>query len=145
MGDYLIEGGKFLQAFRQLEQEHAFQLAWVDRKALPRLFNPIIASADQVDLVKPSPSSNSDSVAALRDRRETVAVIQDLPISAHQLEPGTFSYTELLPENFVAFEQSPRKTRSRYICRGCHAKVYGKSHLNIRCEDCNLLFEREEL
>lgn len=143
MGDYIIEGGRFLKAFGQLEQEQAFQLAWVDRKALPRLFNPVIASSDQIDLAKPLPSN--DSMAALTERRKTVAVIKDFPVYAHQIEPGTFRYTELLPENFVEVGEPPRKTRSRYVCHGCRAKVYGKPQLNIRCEDCNLLFECEEI
>ncbi len=143
MGDYIIEGGNFLKAFRQLEQEQAFQLAWVDRKALPRLFNPIIASADQIDLAKPL--STNDTVAALTDRNETVATIKHFPVSAHHIEPGTFSYTELLPEIFMEVAEPARKTRFRYVCHGCLAKVYGKPKLNIRCEDCDLLFECEEI
>lgn len=143
MGDYIIEGGGFLKAFIQLEQDQAFHLTWVDRKALPRLFDPVIVNSDQIGLVKPFLSN--ESMTAQTERSETVAVIQDLPVLAHQIEAGKLRYTEMLPENFVEVEEPPRKTRSRYICHGCFTKVYGKPQLNIRCEDCNLLFECEEL
>lgn len=165
MGDYIIEGGEFLKAFKQLEQDQAFQLTWVDRKALPRLYNPVIVSSDQIGLVKPitssesisaptdtggwigmsKPITSSESISAQTERSETVSAIQSFPVLPHQIETGKLRYTEMFPENFVEVEETPKKTRSRYICHGCSTKVYGKPQLNIRCEDCNLLFECEEL
>lgn len=143
MGDFIIEGGSFLDSFRQLENEQAFQLAWVDRKALPRLFNPIIVGQDQTESIKPQPMNNSQATLAVNS--ESGLEIQASPIRAHQIEFGTSIYADLLPDNFVVIEESRRKTRYRYICHKCLSKVYGKPGLNIRCVDCDRLFEHEEI
>ncbi len=143
MGDYIIEGGKFLDSFHQLEKEESFQLAWVDRKALPRLFNPIIA--DPNEITRDNSKSINSALMRLDEEGVEISEITDTPVYPHHIQAGTSMLSELLPENFVEYEAPKRKTRHRYVCNGCQSKVYGKPHLNIRCEDCNKAFECEEI
>lgn len=140
IGDYIIEGGAFLEAFNELKETRQFQLAWIDRRALPRLHDPLIGLATYTE---PGGSSAEapDTANLTIDHPEVGSV----DVRTHYLSPAEHSYSEMLPGTFFTNDRPPRKTRYRYICYGCSSKVYGKPHLNIRCEDCNRLFECEEL
>lgn len=35
------------------------------------------------------------------------------------------------------------RSKTKYVCPQCNAKVWGKPNLNISCEDCGLIFEEE--
>ena len=140
MGDYIIEDGAFLAAFNDLASNKQFQLAWIDRKSLPRLFEPVIANPDD-----PVPSETA-LPADVQDLMTNTPEWSEEPLGtlqAHLLEPHHAVYSELMPDNFIETETPARKTRYRYICYGCQVKVYGKPGLNIRCDDCNQLFECE--
>lgn len=144
MGDYIIEGGKFLESFQILKEKQQFQLKWIDRLALPRLFEPIIAVPNQ-------PAENISVTETALGIKEIVSnspqidELKDIPVPAHNIEVGDHSYSEMMPDTFFVAESPKRKTRYRYICYGCFAKVYGKPKLNIRCEDCNRAFECEQV
>lgn len=142
MGDYIIEGGLFLRSFNELKDSQQFQLAWIDRKALPRLFEPLIAAAEAI-APECSGDSTSDTAEVAIDQA-AVRTVSPARVRTHYLSPVERSYSEMLPETFFIEEGPQRKTRYRYICYGCYSKVYGKPHLNIRCEDCNRVFECEE-
>jgi predicted SprT family Zn-dependent metalloprotease len=141
MGDYIIEGGAFLTAFNDLASSKQFQLTWIDRKALPRLFEPIIANPDAPTPIEiPMPT---EALALLAQSPE-IAGDQNVSLIAHHLEPSHAVFSQLMP-HLILDEEPARKTRYRYICYGCMAKVYGKPKLNIRCDDCNQLFECEAI
>jgi SprT-like family len=143
MGDYIIEGGEFLSAFNELKNIMHFQLSWIDRKALPRLFEPVIA-ATGTDEKKPDKAATLTTASLVSSNPETGRT-QSSSILAHYLPPNEQSYSELMPESFFVHDLPQKKTRYRYICYGCHSKVYGKPNLNIRCDDCDNAFECEEI
>ncbi|OUR97523.1 hypothetical protein A9Q81_12620 [Gammaproteobacteria bacterium 42_54_T18] len=143
MGDYIVEGGRFLVAFNDLKDIEKFQLSWIDRRALPRLFEPIVASLEE--------NGKGSTGYSLQDSKDIVAGNPKLaepeggPFPTHFIEPTDFSYSEIMPDTFIVDEAPPRKTRYRYICYGCNSKVYGRPRLNIRCDDCNQVFECEKV
>ncbi|MEX1669439.1 MAG: putative SprT family Zn-dependent metalloprotease [Pseudohongiellaceae bacterium] len=143
MGDYIIEGGRFLVAFTKLEKEGAFQLAWVDRKALPRLFSPIIADPNTKPLLIASNTDMPSADATYEIIKHFTEETQLSPVRPHQIPIENATYAELMPESFVVSEPPKRKTRYRYHCPGCQVKVYGKPRLSIRCEDCDQSFVSE--
>lgn len=134
MGDYIIEGGKFIEAFHRLEAEKAFQLKWIDRRSIPRLFDPVIAPPGA------NVKQGQDQGASLSH-----SISQNLPADlmttvSHSAN-STAPFSDFLPSNFLIPEAAKRQTRYRYMCSGCGTKVYGKTHLNIRCDDCDQIFE----
>ena len=50
----------------------------------------------------------------------------------------------LAPDTFVQREVAKKRTRTKYVCDGCGATVYGKANLNISCDDCERPFVSEE-
>lgn len=135
MGDYIIKGGLFLIAFNDLQSNKRFQLRWIDRKSLPRLFEPIVADPNEESSIAVS----KDALVAVNPE---LTDIDESMLMPHVIENSECAYSELMPDNFVVEQPPKRKTRTRYICSGCDSKVYGKANLNIRCEDCNRIFER---
>lgn len=139
MSDYIIEGGEFLKAFKILEKKKKFQLKWIDLMSLPRLFDPIIANPNQSNQpVKPAPN-----VSAFLANNPEIQDFEETKLIQYQLDEGETPFSEMLPENFIIQHKPVRSTRVKYVCHGCDSKVYGKSNLNIRCEDCNILFIAE--
>lgn len=142
MGDYIIKDGKFLKSFNQLKIDDRFQLKWIDRKSLPRLFDPIIADPDEaisdaltgqnVDINLP------EWLPELRHGSETSPI-------THYEDSDSSVFADLMPDNFIFHDVAKRKTRFRYICNGCGVKIYGKARLNVRCGDCDQLFEYGEV
>lgn len=133
MGDYIIKDGPFLKAFYDLQNSKQFQLRWIDRKSLPRLFEPIIADPNNV-------TSLAVSKEALVANNPDLNEIDESTLLPHVIENTDSAYSDMLPDNFVEEDLPKRKTRSRYICLGCNSKIYGKMHLNIQCLDCNRQF-----
>ena len=123
MGDYIIEDGPFIRTFHQLSVDKGFQLKWMDRRSLPRLFDPVIVP------IRNSEGSSPDTLVA-SDVPETTPTISQL-----------VKTTDSTTSDFLMPEVAKRQTRYRYICSGCNTKVYGKAQLNIRCEDCDRVFE----
>ncbi len=132
MADYIIEGGHFFNSFNDLRNKKNFQLKWIDRRALPRLYDPIIAKIPEVTEL--SQGFNSAEELILNEKRQSKKTKHSSSIL------DTPSYSEIMPESFIISEQPKRKTRIKYTCPSCLVKVYGKTQLKIRCEDCNEKF-----
>ena len=126
MSDYIIEDGPFIRTFQQLSDEKGFQLKWMDRRSLPRLFEPVIA-----------PMVNSNGT-------EPDKVLTSVPVKATPTLSELVKPTDSPISDFLIPEAAKRQTRYRYICSGCDTKVYGKAQLNIGCEDCDRVFECNE-
>ncbi len=136
MSDYIIRGGRFLSAFEKLEHKKKFKLEWIDRKSLPRLFEPIIADPKK-------PEDNKPAVIAFLENNPEIKEFDEEKLIPYQIKQQDSSFSELMPENFIVEQAAKKKTRQRYICCGCDSKVYGKPNLKIRCEDCNTSFEEK--
>ncbi len=136
MSDYIIKGGRFLSAFEKLEKKKKFQLQWIDRKSLPRLFEPIIADPQK-------PEDNKPAVIAFLANNPEIKDFDEEKLIPYEIKQQESSFSELMPEDFIIEQAAKKKTRQRYICYSCDTKVYGKPNLNIRCEDCNQLFESD--
>ncbi len=144
MGDYIIEGGRFLDAFKELQNSKKFQLAWIDRLALPRLFEPIIALPCQTTGDNNATQETNDTEDIVSHKLQ-IHELAGSQVPTHFISPTDHSYSEIMPGEFFVEETPRRKTRYRYICYGCYSKVYGKPQLNIRCQDCNQAFVCEQI
>lgn len=147
MGDYIIEGGRFIQSYESLTKSINFDFPWFDRKALPRLYDPVIAAI-------PSNEGESTSLANLEADSQ---LYQDLVKASAQsgavlvsiedyfgVKEGGESLSGSAPEAFILQEAAKKPTRTKYVCHSCGAKVYGKANLNISCDDCNQSFSSEK-
>ncbi len=151
MGDYILKDGRFLKVFAELEIEQTLCLSWVDRRALPRLYEPVIAG--------PSPTENvatgggSTHAAEESNTQQNLAVdtalcseFSEVQAALHETPPTASHYSEgsrLLPGDLHILETPKRKTRSRYECPSCHVVVYGRPKLNLNCGDCNCRFDTD--
>jgi len=140
MGDYIIEGGKFLNAFNDLFNYKKFQLNWIDRKSLPRLFDPIIANPNELNDDKQNSESTSVSLSLVSDATGLIRG-EGANLTPHPIDASDVTFSDIMPTDFIIQDVAKRKTRFRYICCGCGVKVYGKANLNIRCDDCDKPFE----
>ena len=135
MSDYIIKNGEFHKAFKVLDRRKKFKLKWVDLLSLPRLNDPVIAD--------PSESENNQaSLTTIIKNNPELDEFDLTNLSEYEIEDHVSSFTELLPSNFVVQQKPPTNTRIKYICHGCSAIVYGKKNLNIRCEDCDEIFDQ---
>lgn len=142
MSDYVLADGKFYLACDRLLSNESFRLNWVDRKALPRLFHPLIINSDDAifpeGASKPtmlsSPPINSD----LGEEENFEHVMLPIVKSSSLLMETPFS--ELVPAGFLLQEQMKKPKRYRYVCPGCDVKIYGKPNLKVRCEECDERF-----
>lgn len=138
MGDYIIEGGKFIISCKILESDQSFQLNWIDRMSLPRLYDPVMGTPT---LAIDEQNTKEDSV--VHELFSQNATSRDSNIqSVNSISPGT-PYLNQLPNDFLIHEAAKRQTRFRFICSGCGTKVYGKEKLNITCNDCDRTFHRD--
>lgn len=138
MADYIIEDGLFIQAFQNLSESKKFDLPWFDRRALPRLYEPIIAPFRSIekDLSSASHAEEGGMIAEMNQSVKATSLDAYFDGSSSARKLSSFT-----PETFVALETTSKPTRTKYICSGCEAIVYGKSKLNISCDDCNCRFE----
>tara|TARA_R110001599_G_C12260904_1_gene660461 strand:- start:159 stop:956 length:798 start_codon:yes stop_codon:yes gene_type:complete len=136
MADYIIQNGLFLNSFNILKENNQFQLSWIDRKALPRLFDPIICATNFNNLNDDKSSSTVGVVNQIASYKDTDKLTEYDPSKEK-------SFSEILPKTFI-FEDVPKKpTRIRYFCVGCSTILYGKANLNINCNDCDIQFKGE--
>ena len=147
MGDYIIEGGPFIQSFDSLKNTINFDFPWFDRKALPRLYEPVIAAVPSPKAKEAKPTfaelkaDQSDFYDVIKEIAESGVV----PLSEYFGDKGgRESLGSLAPDTFVQREAAKRPTRTKYVCDGCGAKVYGKANLNISCNDCDRPFTTED-
>ena len=116
MGDYAIEGGRFLKVVQQLLDEHNFAIAWYDR------FPPTRPPAASAPLI--------------------VATINGVPMSAAatQIPADHGVATVERPSKPVRNSSN----RVKYHCAGCKTNVWGKPGLSINCNGCNMEFDGDE-
>lgn len=143
MGDYIIRGGKFLDVFNDLENNESIKLIWVDRRAIPRLYEPVIADPTNTD--KPATENYITNKPDDFDVSETIDIekpvnIDDIKTETLPLAKDLSLDSPLLAESLFLQEPIKRKTRFRYECEGCGAIIYGKKGLNVMCCDCNEKF-----
>ncbi|WP_296044537.1 SprT-like domain-containing protein [uncultured Alteromonas sp.] len=140
MGDFIIKEGAFLREARVLIENPQFSLMWVDRLALPRLSEPVIADLkmNKQDGIKPEP--NKDELQALANSAcESESLYSYFSaITTEQDKPAN----ESLPSDFfISNSEVARKpSRYKYECPNCSTKIYGRLGLNIMCCDCNTKF-----
>lgn len=138
MSDYVLGDGKFYLACDRLLSDENFRLSWVDRKALPRLFNPLIINSNNAifpeGVSKPPTLSSPLMGDALDDEHVTRPTVK--PASLFMESP----FSELVPSGFLIQEQTQKPKRYRYVCPGCDIKIYGKPNLKVRCEECDERF-----
>ncbi|UZE94534.1 SprT-like domain-containing protein [Alkalimarinus alittae] len=140
MGDYIIEGGKFIVSCKILQSDQSFQLNWIDRMSLPRLFDPVIGSSALV-IGEQSTKEESSVVKGFSLPNTSTSTDSNVQ-TVKSISPET-PYLNQLPNDFLIHEAAKRQTRFRFICSGCGTKVYGKEKLNISCNDCDLKFHRD--
>lgn len=140
MSDYIIEGGAFLQAFETLKTVEKFQLRWIDKLALPRLYDPVIAPLESTNSSVASEGKPSVNILAIdpvtKQKEERIIIPFEIDNEEH-------TYVEDMPDFFFVQEKTARKTRHRYVC-GCGNRVYGKPGLEISCKVCGEDFEWRE-
>ncbi len=141
MSDYVIEDGSFYQSCKLLLLTEKYQFNWVDRKALPKLFEPRIFDEpeDTSEAQTFLTPHHDESDQGVDDQRHTNSPPEaTTPWLTGGLER---TFCELLPEGFVSQDIPKKQTRYRYTCPSCRVKIYGKPRLNLLCMDCNAVFE----
>jgi len=130
MSDFIIKEGKFLSLVTEFIGSDGFQLSWVDRYSLPRLFEPIIAELKDSDvpIAIIDETSEFSNIRYLSETEKINNMTLEKPVS------------NIMPPEFFVPEIAKKQTRVRYVCTRCDTKVYGKINLNIRCDDCNNIF-----
>lgn len=116
MGDYAIEGGRFLQVVQQLLDERDFAIAWYDR------FSPARPPASTAPLVVATINGVAMSAAATQ-------VPADHGVTTIERPPPSVKSSS---------------NRVKYHCARCKTNVWGKPGLSINCNDCNLAFNVHE-
>ena len=137
MSDYIIEDGQFLNAFNQLREKEAFELRWIDKLALPRLYDPIIAPVE--GSFTDNDGNNERQVNFMAIDPETKIGEQRL-IKPFVIQAEEQTYIEGRPDLFFMKKVTPKKSRNRYVC-ACGNRVYGKPGLEISCKICEQDFE----
>lgn len=133
ISDYVIENGKFHEACNKLLSAEGYKFSWVDRMAVPKLFERRMFKKPAHELTEanenePTPASNNVEVLS----RNQSSQVLEMPW-AH--DPDEQTLGQLMPANFVVQEVGKKPTRYRYQCPGCSTKIYGKPRLNILCMD----------
>ncbi|WP_103654526.1 SprT-like domain-containing protein [Agarilytica rhodophyticola] len=113
MSDYPIAGGLFIDKCKTLVSSESFILPWVDRYARVTPPNEVFENYSEV-------LGDTDSV--------TVSSL-------------TSTVSELLQSETLVIDTAAQKVKSKYTCQGCKANVWGRSGLNISCDDCDLSME----
>lgn len=132
MSDYIIEDGAFLTVFSQLKEEEGFQLRWIDKLALPRLYDPVIAPLEGRTPLDDDAKAHAVNIMTIDPETK---IKEEKIIRPFEIEAEDHTYIEDMPDFFFVKKNSPRKTRNRYVC-GCGIRVYGKPGLEILCKSC---------
>jgi len=140
MSDYIIDDGEFLKAFSELKEQNKFQLIWIDKLALPKLHEPVIASVDDNQVDAEDLSENDENIIRLTTIDPETKQKEDRLIKPYRVDIDEPRYIDDMPNLFSIQEPAARKTRHRYVCK-CVNRVYGKPGLNITCDDCGYKFE----
>lgn len=124
MSDYVIPGGRFIQACRSLIQENQFQIPWFDRWAEPDEGYEI--PQEVLDYLE---SSDEQSVE-LKNSQRVMSVLAT-PLARLVASSREEVFLPIAAKN---------QTRTKYQC-SCENNIWGKPGLRIKCEDCNTQFK----
>jgi hypothetical protein len=142
MSDYMLEDGRFYQACNRLLSQENYRLNWVDRKALPRLFPPVIVKSK--DAIFPEKILNSSVTVAPIEIDDLKSDASEFEVKIENIDTHTLltesTFSDLMPLGFVTQEESKKPSRYRYVCPSCNIKIYGKPQLKVRCENCDERF-----
>ncbi len=136
MSDYIIKGGEFLKAFKVLERRKSFKLKWIDLLSLPRFNEPIIADPNDEE------PSTANLTTVIKNNPE-LSNLDSIKLGEYEVGDDVSAFVDLLPNDFVVQQKPSPKTRVKYMCSGCNTIVYGKQNLNIRCDDCDIVFNED--
>ncbi|MDH0190268.1 SprT-like domain-containing protein [Stenotrophomonas sp. GD03993] len=135
IADYPIEGGRFLQATRQLFSEGPF-LTWYDRFSAPGRSRPGIASqamsvsiAGAAMFAEEAEDEDQDDV----EHGAPIGIILDLP---NWLTSAPSASDTTLAASLTVREDGQGGQRHKYRCQACSINVWGKGGLKIVCGEC---------
>lgn len=116
MNDYPAPGGRFIRECEALVVSSDFDLPWVDRYAIAS--SP--ASMPQEGFTEPEEEAMNDLTP------EAVALLSS-------------TVSQLFDEDvFIQAEETmSHGVKSKYTCCECQANVWGRSGLNLSCNDCS--------
>ena len=140
MSDYVIEDSLFYRASKSLLLKEKYRFNWVDRRALPKLFESrVFEKPIDESIVEPFPEL-LDETDDNEMQKQTWPSDKATPIP--WLKDGLEqTFSELMPEGFVSQDIPKKPTRYRYMCPQCNVKIYGKPRLKLLCIDCDVVFE----
>lgn len=148
MGDYIIEGGQFIKSYETLRKTVDFTFPWFDCRALPRLYEPVIAAIPNA--VNEGKKSEVNKDFQIEDLDSGSIFDLSLEVKETDSIQSVNNYfntdiesqrlTELDPSHFIPPDKPKSLSKAKYVCEGCGAKVYGKAGLNISCADCDMPF-----
>ena len=112
MADYPAPKGQFIKSCENLLKNKSFSLPWVDRFARE---SGIMADTEKLEIIVEALADiDSSTVSQLTTRMEDF------------FSAGAFA--ALSPSAI-------KKVKARYTCNGCKINVWGKSSLQLRCDD----------
>lgn len=126
MNDYVILGGRFDMATRQL-LERGFAISWMDRYPSPYRSASAPAGTSWTAIEAASEQQGAEEERGI-EPVESVAlhIAAALQIPAHQGLDVTIR------------ETGDRSNRVKYSCPSCKTNVWGKPGLKLICEPCEM-------
>ncbi|MDT0581505.1 SprT-like domain-containing protein [Brumicola blandensis] len=134
MSDFIMKQGRFMQAAEVLLKDESFRLNWVDRLALPKLYEPVI-----IDGPMPKSSDRVEQFASADEVLNASILSIEQGLNSSSTAYNEDNYTSM-PSTFFIQEVARKQTRSKYVCPKCDTKIYGKASLNVICGDCDSPF-----
>jgi predicted SprT family Zn-dependent metalloprotease len=124
MSDYVIPGGRFIQACRSLIQETHFQIPWFDRWAEPE-------EAYQIPQEVLDYLETTDEEPIEGDNNQRVMSVLATPLAKLIATSREEVFLPIAAKN---------QTRTKYRCE-CANNIWGRPGLKIKCEECNTQFK----
>lgn len=136
MSDYVIEGGAFERACREL-LDSGFKLKWYDTVQIPPPAKTIAARrpSNVVSLLRES-NTYPHPISSLYENFPA-----DLEEIARTFEQQCLNETIQPQRPIVQTTKALNKSnRHKYYCPNCFIQVWGKPSLKVVCGDCNQVF-----
>lgn len=101
-----------------------------------------------------SPIFNNKSRTSVTQKIEEDSVFKEFAASFEESNPDWLTCVRYSPnktgnedgdnsDDFPELPKQPNRNKIKYTCPECDAHVWGKPNLNIRCGDCECLFEED--
>jgi SprT-like family. len=134
MSDYVIEGGPFERACREL-LDSGFKLKWYDTVQMPPPVKSIAARRPQSNVVSLFRESNTPPPPTNPLYENFPA---DLDAIARNFEEQCLEERIPLPRPTVQTSKAQNKSnRHKYYCPSCFIQLWGKPSLRVICACCN--------